>query len=169
MQSRRVEEPRAFYLWDRKGEGAPVTNWSYEPMPEEALSKLRVGDAVRLLLMGSPEGVSWEKIYFEITSIDYYAKGSSGKARKFRGRAMDTYRMLDPERYVSTGDEIAFQRRNIIEVPGWHLDSFGMVKGAVAQQSNLAAVEEGLRRIDDEECAAYERECEKMKRAGKER
>jgi hypothetical protein len=168
-----VEEPRSFYLWDRKGAGAPVTSWSYEPMPEEALSKLRVGDAVRLLLMGEArenfEGVEWEKIYFEITSIDYYAKGSTGKARKFRGRAMDTYRILTPDRFVSAGDEIAFQRRNIIEVPGWHLDSFGMVKGAVAQQSNLAAVEEERRHIDDEEYAAYKRECEKKKRAGKER
>lgn len=136
MPPRHVNEPRAFYLWDRKGEGAPVTDWCYEPMPEEALSKLQVGDVVRLLLMGEVEGVSWEKIYFEITSIDYYANGSSGKARKFRGRAVDTGR-FDEDRYVSTGDEIAFQRRNIIEVPGWHLDSFGMVKGAVAQQSNL--------------------------------
>jgi hypothetical protein len=139
-----------YYLWDRKGAGVPLTEWSYEPMPEEALSKLRVGDAVRLLLMSDAreECNEWEKIYFEITSIDYYAKGSSGKARKFRGRAMDTYRM-DEDRFVSTGDEIAFQRRNIIEVPGWHLDSFGMVKGAVAQQSNLAAVEEGRRHIDN--------------------
>ena len=130
-------------------------------------------DAVRLLLMGEASemlsGVEREKVYFEITSIDYYAKGSSGKARKFRGRAMDTYRILTPDRFVSTGDEIAFQRRNIIEVPGWHLDSFGMAKGAVAQQSNLAAVEEERRHIDHEENAAYTRECEKKKRAGEKR
>ena len=61
-------------------------------MPEEALSRLQVGDAVRLLLMDSDGGSCWSKVYFEITSIDYYSKGQSGKARKFRGRAMDTYR-----------------------------------------------------------------------------
>ena len=62
---------------------------------EEALSRLQVGDAVRLLLMDSDGGSGWEKIYFEITSIDYYSKGQSGKARKFRGRAMDT-RISEP-------------------------------------------------------------------------
>ena len=127
-------------------------------------------DAVRLLLMGEASemlsGVEREKVYFEITSIDYYAKGSSGKARKFRGRAMDTYWILTPDRFVSAGDEIAFQRRNIIEVPGWHLDSFGMAKGAVAQQSNLAAMKEDRRRID-ERYTAYKRECEKKTRVGK--
>ena len=81
---------RAYTLWDRKADREPVTNWSYVPMPEEALSRLQVGDAVRLLLMDSDGGSCWSKVYFEITSIDYYSKGQSGKARKFRGRAMDT-------------------------------------------------------------------------------
>ena len=67
---------KAYTLWDRKADRMPVTNWSYVPMPEEALSRLQVGDAVRLLLMDSDGGSGWEKIYFEITSIDYYSKGA---------------------------------------------------------------------------------------------
>ena len=70
---------RAYTLWDRKADREPVTNWSYVPMPEEALSRLQVGDAVRLLLMDSDGGSCWSKVYFEITSIDYYSKGSPAK------------------------------------------------------------------------------------------
>ena len=32
---------------------------------------------------------------------------------------MDTYRMDEPPAYVKTGDVISFQRKNIIEIPGW--------------------------------------------------
>lgn len=154
---------RAYTLWDRKADRMPVTNWSYVPMPEEALSRLQVGDAVRLLLMDSDGGSGWEKIYFEITSIDYYSKGQSGKARKFRGRAMDTYRDSWDLRYVSTGDEISFQRRNIMEVPGWHLDSFGFAKGVGSKQSNLAEVQPELQRVRHEEDAAIDAAWERQK------
>ena len=148
---------RAYTLWDRKADREPVTNWSYVPMPEEALSRLQVGDAVRLLLMDSDGGSCWSKVYFEITSIDYYSKGQSGKARKFRGRAMDS------SQYTSTGDEISFQRRNIMEVPGWHLDSFGFAKGAGSKQSNLAEVQPELQRVRHEEDAAIDAAWERQK------
>ena len=126
-------------------------------MPEEALSRLQVGDAVRLLLMESDGGSGWEKIYFEITSIDYYSKGQSGKARKFRSRAMDS------SQYTSTGDAISFQRRNIMEVPGWHLDSFGFAKGVGSKQSNLAEVQPELQRVRHEEDAAIDAAWERQK------
>ncbi|KAA8498175.1 hypothetical protein FVE85_5760 [Porphyridium purpureum] len=150
-----TEEPHTPYaaapyrLYDRKADRAPVSTWHGEDFPAEAMSRLQVGDAVRLLLMD--DAGCWEKIYFEITSIDYYSKGGSSKPRKFRGRALSTYRIVSPDRYVSEGDEIAFQRRHIVEVPGWHLDSFGLAAGAGGPQSNLAAVEDERRRILDQE------------------
>ena len=54
-----------YTLWDCKADRMPVTNWNDVPMPEEALSRLQVGDAVRLLLMDSDGGSHgcWEKIY----------------------------------------------------------------------------------------------------------
>ena len=161
---------RTFTLWDRRADRAPVTNWSFAPLPEAALESLKVGDAVRLLLQSTEHDGCWEKIYFEITRIDYYRKGGSEKPRKFIGRSMDTYRLKafgEEDRYqmIQPGDEITFQRRNIIEVPSWHLDSFGLAKGAGPDdQSNRTAKlasKTGIQRFErDAEEAAYERVCE---------
>ncbi len=72
--------------------GLRLTNWHYEPLDKSVLDRLRVGDMVRLVL--GEEGSGWEKIYFEITKVDYYAKGGVTRPRKFHGKAMDTYRMV---------------------------------------------------------------------------
>ncbi|KAI8060877.1 hypothetical protein BC940DRAFT_311071 [Gongronella butleri] len=106
-----------------------VYDWCGEELGEEAYNKLRVGDQVRLVLMDvekSADGYRcWEKIYFTITKINYYTKDSVNIPRTYFGTAENTYRM-DPEeklRYVRTGDEISFQKNNIIEIPGWTTDT----------------------------------------------
>ena len=70
---------------------------------------------------------------------------------------------MDSSQYTSTGDEISFQRRNIMEVPGWHLDSFGFAKGAGSKQSNLAEVQPELQRVRHEEDAAIDAAWERQK------
>lgn len=116
---------RSYELWDRKADRVAPTNWSYEPISESELCRVRVGDAVRLLLE-EPGDQAWEKIYFEVTRVDTYS--GSAKPRKFVGKALGTYRNLPGQKegtvwpFVATGDEISFQRRNIMEVPGWRSD-----------------------------------------------
>lgn len=68
-------------------------------------------------------------------------------------RKADRVRISSPDRYVSTGDDISFQRRNIMEVPGWHWDSFGLHCDA-GVQSNFDVVAADLRRINAEEARA---------------
>lgn len=112
------------FNWKVDGESGKreIYNWYGEKLDDNELNKLRVGDCVRLILMDSdPNKDGWEKIYFEITKINYYKKGSFNIPRTFFGKAMDTYR-LEPEeklRYVHTGDIISFQKNNIIEIPNW--------------------------------------------------
>ena len=60
-----------------------------------------------------------------------------------------------------------------MEVPGWHLDSFGFAKGVSSKQSNLAEVQPELQRVRHEEDAAidaaWERQKQLERREGKQR
>mmetsp|Transcript_16316 Transcript_16316/g.55556 ORF Transcript_16316/g.55556 Transcript_16316/m.55556 type:complete len:163 (+) Transcript_16316:36-524(+) len=157
-----------YTLWDRKADRVPVTNWSFCPIPEDALLKVGVGDVVRLMLLGA-SGESWEKPYYLVTKVDYYSKGSSGKQRKFRGKCLDTYKLSNMQYLSTTGEEINFQRRNIVEVPGWHEDSFGAPCGGPVRPQDNAAVELSRAQIDkaerEVEDAEFEREQAKKKKA----
>jgi hypothetical protein len=92
-------------------------NWNYEPLKKEECYKLKKGDIVRLLMRGE-EG--WEKVYFEIKNIDYYKKGGIDKPRKFKGKPLFIY--TDSFLYLKENEEISFQRKNILEIPGWGID-----------------------------------------------
>ncbi|CAO3627935.1 unnamed protein product [Cunninghamella echinulata] len=100
-----------------------VYNWYGEELEDNELNKLRIGDCVRLMLIGTEgkEMGSWEKIYFEIVNINYYKKGSINIPRTYFGKAMNTYRVFPEEQlnFVHTGDIISFQKNNVIEIPRW--------------------------------------------------
>ena len=111
---------KKFDLWERDKKQCPY-DWSGNDLDPSVLDRLREGDIVRLLLEAPNGGIGWEKIYFEIVSVQYYQKKSkqhrTHRPRKFQGRAMDTYGPSD--RFVKTGEVISFWRKNVLEVPGW--------------------------------------------------
>lgn len=80
------------FNWKIDGESGKreIYNWNGEQLNDDELNKLRIGDCVRLILMDTQQDSSWEKIYFEITKINYYTKGSTNIPRTFYGKALDT-------------------------------------------------------------------------------
>jgi len=147
-----------FVLYNRKAERLPPTNWNYVPIPAERLDKLRVGDVVRLLLE-HPKGSGWEKIYFAISKVTFYSKGSVTRPKKFYGVALPTYRVGSQE-YVSDGEVITFQRSNIVEVPGW-VETDLVVSQRVPPQNNVEIFEAERERQQAWERREEEREWKK--------
>jgi hypothetical protein len=98
-----------------------VYDWSGDQLNDDELNKLCIGDCIRLILIDLEPNNGWEKIYFEITKINYYKKGGTNIPRTYYGKALKTYRLESEEqlRYVHTGDIISFQKNNIIEIPYW--------------------------------------------------
>lgn len=113
------------------------TDWHYNNIPKERLRNLCVGDIVRLRVAFRRGG--WEKLYFQITSIETYSKSSSKNkgVRKFRGIGVPVYIEFawdDSECGFPLGVEISFQRRNIIEVPEWKAGTEDVMEAAKKNQ-----------------------------------
>eukprot|EP01137_Pigoraptor_chileana_P006560 Opistho-2@51049 len=141
----RAAPQRAFAIRDRGYLRIPLCDWSGNVLDKSRLDRLREGDCVRLVLCDPDNGPGCEAIYFEITGVSYYTEGITSRPRSFRGRAMNTYRMLSENelRYVKTGEEISFQRSNIVEIPSWRL---GEAPG-IAPQPRKDLIAEELARI----------------------
>mmetsp|Transcript_13965 Transcript_13965/g.39709 ORF Transcript_13965/g.39709 Transcript_13965/m.39709 type:complete len:187 (+) Transcript_13965:304-864(+) len=114
-------EPRDWWL-DTADKDEPV-NWHYEPLDKKASKSLQVGDIVRVRFVfpgKEPHSAWWNKIYIQIVHVAHYSKGKQNVPRTFRGIILDTYSppAID-EGYLTSGMEVTFQRRNVIEIPGW--------------------------------------------------
>eukprot|EP00123_Amoebidium_parasiticum_P020788 comp56310_c0_seq1/m.47792 comp56310_c0_seq1/g.47792 ORF comp56310_c0_seq1/g.47792 comp56310_c0_seq1/m.47792 type:complete len:175 (-) comp56310_c0_seq1:527-1051(-) len=164
------ENTPKYVLWDRKADREAPIDWYGEELDENQLEKLTTGDFVRLIFMDPipPERIlkaeidqglstrGWEKIYVQITKVDYYSKGGVNKPRKFWGKAMDTYRTIEPLRYVQTGEIVMFQRRNILEIPGWRADMLNLAgeqKGKEVVERERERMLREERRMQEEEWA----------------
>ncbi len=161
-----AEKKRSFYLANREDDGADLRNWGGSKLEKCELDRLVVGDCVRLKLQATPEGDhGWEMIYFEISHVARYKKGGIHRPRTFKGIAMDTYR-LDPYplRFVQTGEEISFQRKNIFEIPDWVGNEYrsGAVFG-LPPQSNMSVVDRDLEYMHRREQEMALREMERLR------
>lgn len=112
----RTKKP-CWRLITREEADVKLHDWYGSFINKERLDTLREGDIVRLCLGGvSPD--FWEKVYFEITKVDFYSQGGIHRPRKFHGKAMRTY-MTSTWVYVRAGEEVEFQRRHVFEIPDW--------------------------------------------------
>lgn len=109
--------------------GCELHNWGGQKMDKGVLDSLQVGEIVRLALGSeNSEYFNYSKIYFEITNIDCYKQGGIHRPRKFRGKALDIYMCCGPWDEVRVGEEVEFQRKDVIEIPDWKNDEGNPLK-----------------------------------------
>ena len=105
-------------LWrtvPREHTNAQLCDWWGGDLPKSRLDLLRPGNVVRVAVQLDEE-CGWQKLYLEITKIDYYTQGGVHRPRKFHGFVRDYY-MIEASLFVRIGEQFEFQRRDIIEIP----------------------------------------------------
>ena len=110
-----------------KGDNGKLYNWNGWELSRDLCDKLLAGDIVRLELCFLDEYKSKQKLYFEITKIDYYKYGNTKKIRKFHGKVQDIY--VNNRWYMIGPDHTTtFRKEDIIEIPGWTSEDYNPLK-----------------------------------------